>query len=62
MEANKRVTGPLLGFLTLILSFIAIASWIFQAKLVFLDMFLARACLTRHFRTPTICGLHEFLH
>lgn len=35
MEANKRVTGPLLGFLTLIFSFIAIASWIFQARLVF---------------------------
>ena len=35
MEANKRVIGPLLGFLTLIFSFIAIASWIFQAKLIF---------------------------
>lgn len=35
MEANKRVIGPLLGFLTLIFSFIAIASWIFQARLVF---------------------------
>ena len=35
MEANKRVTGPILGFLTLIFSFIAIASWIFQARLVF---------------------------
>lgn len=35
MEANKRITGPLLGFLTLIFSFIAIASWVFQAKFVF---------------------------
>ena len=35
MEANKSVTGPVLGFLTLIFSFIAIASWIFQARLVF---------------------------
>lgn len=35
MEANKRVTGAFLGFLTLIFSFIAIASWIFQARLVF---------------------------
>ena len=35
MEANKRVTGPLLGFLTLIFSFIAIAGWVFQARLVF---------------------------
>ena len=35
MEANKRVIGPLLGFLTLIFSFIAIASWIFQARLIF---------------------------
>ena len=35
METNKRVTGPVLGFLTLIFSFIAIASWVFQAKLVF---------------------------
>ena len=35
MEANKRVTGPLLGFLALIFSFIAIASWVFQARLIF---------------------------
>ena len=35
MEANKSVTGPLLGFLTLIFSFVAIASWIFQARPVF---------------------------
>ena len=35
METNKRVTGPVLGFLTLIFSFIAIASWVFQARLIF---------------------------
>ena len=35
MEAKNRVIGPLLGFLTLIFSFIAIASWVFQARLVF---------------------------
>ena len=35
MEANKRVIGPLLGFLTLIFSFVAIASWVFQARLIF---------------------------
>ena len=35
METNKGITGPLFGFLTLIFSFIAIASWIFQAPLIF---------------------------
>lgn len=35
METKNRVTGPLLGFLTLIFSFIAIASWVFQARFVF---------------------------
>ena len=35
METNKGVIGPLFGFLTLILGFIAIASWIFQAYPIF---------------------------
>ena len=35
MEPNKRIIGPLFGLLTLIFSFIAIAGWIFQARLVF---------------------------
>ena len=35
METNKGITGPIFGFLTLIFSFIAIASWIFQAFSIF---------------------------
>ena len=35
METNKGITGPLFGFLTLIFSFITIASWIFQAFPIF---------------------------
>ncbi len=35
MQTNKGITGPLFGFLTLIFSFIAIASWIFQAFPIF---------------------------
>ena len=35
METNKGIAGPLFGLLTLIFSFIAIASWIFQARLIF---------------------------
>ena len=35
METHKRITGPLFGFLTLIFSFITIASWIFQTSLIF---------------------------
>ena len=35
METNKGIAGPLFGFLTLIFSFIAIASWIFQAYPIF---------------------------
>ena len=32
---NKNITGPLFGLLTLIFTFVAIANWIFQARLVF---------------------------
>ena len=35
METNKGIAGPLFGFLTLIFGFIAIASWIFQTRLIF---------------------------
>ena len=32
---NRSITGPLFGLLTLIFTFIAIANWIFQARLAF---------------------------
>ena len=32
---NKNITGPLFGLLTLIFTFVAIANWIFQARLAF---------------------------
>ena len=32
---NRNITGPLFGLLTLIFTFIAIANWIFQARLAF---------------------------
>ena len=35
MESNKSIVGPVFGFLTLIFSFIAIASWIFGSRLIF---------------------------
>ena len=35
MATNKRITGPLFGFFTLIFSFIAVGSWIFQAYPIF---------------------------
>ncbi len=35
METNKNITGPVFGLLTLIFTFIAIASWIFQVRLAF---------------------------
>lgn len=35
MESNKSIVGPVFGFLTLIFSFIAIASWIFGSWLIF---------------------------
>lgn len=32
---NKSITGPIFGLLTLIFTFVAIANWIFQARLAF---------------------------
>ena len=33
--ANKNITGPVFGLLTLIFTFVAIANWILQARLAF---------------------------
>ena len=35
METQKKITGPLFGFLTLIFGFIAVAGWIFRSQPIF---------------------------
>ena len=43
---NRNITGPLFGLLTLIFTFVAIANWIFQARLAFwICLLLALASL-----------------
>lgn len=46
METERKITAPLFGFLALILGFIAVAGWIFQAYPIFwICALLALVCL-----------------